>query len=87
MLRLIGSPVILQLQLHVVQLPVSRTNPQGWGHWSGQCPCRLMKTVRRDAHPIQGPQSTRLNNWINVCCFGFYGQGSDDSPVTPIWHV
>ena len=62
---------------------------QGWGHRSGQCPCRRMRTVRRDAHPVPGPQSTCLNplGGISVCCFGFYGQDSDDSPVTPIWYV
>ena len=54
-----------------------------------ECPCRLMRTVWRDAHPIPGPQSTCLNplGGINVCCFGFYGQDSDDFPVTPIWYV
>ena len=53
------------------------------------CPCRLMRTVWRDAHPIPGPQSTCLNplGGINVCCFGFYGQDSDDFRVTPIWYV
>ena len=76
--------VILQLQL--VRLPVSRTKSQGWGHRRGQCPCRRMRTVRRDAHPIPGPQITCLNplGGINVCCFGFYGQDSNESPVTPI---
>ena len=71
----------------VVRLPVSRTMSQGWGHRSGQCPCRLMRTVLRDAHPFPGPQSTCLSplGGINVCCFGFYGQDSDDFPVTPIW--
>ena len=66
-----------------------RTKSQGWGHRSGQCPCRRMRTVRRDAHPIPGPQSTCLNplGGISVCWFGFYGQDSDDSPVTPIWYV
>ena len=66
-----------------------RTKSQGWGHRSGQCPCQRMRTVRRDAHPIPGPQSTCLNplGGISVCCFGFYGQDSDDSPVTPIWYV
>ena len=24
---------------------------------------------------------------MNVCCFDFYGQDSDDFPVTPIWYV
>ena len=63
-----------------------RTKSQGWGHRSGQCPCRRMRTARRDAHPIPGPQSTCFNplGGISVCCFGFYGQDSDDSPVTPI---
>ena len=86
-LGLIGRRVILQLQL--VRLPVFRTKSQGWGHRRGQCPCRRMRTVRRDAHPIPGPQSTCLNplGGINVCCFGFYGQESDESPVTPIWYV
>ena len=79
--------MILQLQL--VRLPVSKTKSQGWGHRRGQCPCRRMRTVRRDAHPIPGPQSTYLNplGGINVCCFGFYGQDSDESPVTSIWYV
>ena len=66
-----------------------RTKSQGWGHRSGQCPCQRRRTVRRDAHPIPGPQSTCLNplGGISVCCFGFYGQDSADSPVTPIWYV
>ena len=74
--------MILQLQL--VRLPVSRTKSQGWGHRRLQCPCRRMRTVRRNAHHIQGPQSTCLNplGGINVCCFGFYGQDSNESPVT-----
>ena len=38
-----------------------RTKSQGWGHRSGQCPCQRMRTVRRAAHPIPGPQSTCLN--------------------------
>ena len=80
---LIGSRVILQLQL--VRLPVSRTKSQGWGHWSGQCPCWRMRTVRRDAHPIPGPLNPL--GGINVCFVGFYGQDSDDSQVTPIWYV
>ena len=39
-----------------------------------------MRNVRRDAHPIPGPQSTCLNplGGINVCCFGFYGKDSDE---------
>ena len=50
-----------------------RTKSQGWGHRSGQCPCRRMRTVRRDAHPIPGPQSTCLNplGGISVCWSGF----------------
>ena len=66
-----------------------RTKSQGWGHRSGHCPCQRMRTVRRDAHPVPGPQSTCLNplGGISVCCFGFYGQDSADSPVTPIWYV
>ena len=66
-----------------------KTKSQCWGHRSGQCPCQRMRTVRRDAHPITGPQSTCLNplGGISVCCFGFYGQDSDDSPVTPFWYV